>query len=443
MRWTILAAVAGLLGWQVATRTLPAVLAPYDPGAALILAEGNPRALLLLAERRLGQDPTARNDADALPAAEREDVVEAAATMVARGIARPLLPPDVTAADRATVAALAAAAWRAAPLDPRAPRLLGQLSEDEGTGRRLMEQSVALSRHDPLALYWLIQHAFLAGDVDGVLRHADILLRAQPDFAATVAPMLTALTADEAIRPRIVAALAAAPPWRDGFLAELPALAADPRLPFALLRDLARGPTPPTSSQVMSYLTVLVAREDYRLAHEAWRVFPMDGEEHPADLVFDGGFRNRPGATPFSWAFSFGGGVRITTTAAPGRPGDKALALEFAGQMVEPMTVTQVTVLDPGRYRIAGSQAGTFESRRGLRWEMICRRPGAAPLGGSDELFGGGEGWSPFSFDIEIPRENCPVQILRLVFDTVAQADRIVRGDLYLTDISIRPLGGS
>jgi len=105
---------------------------------------------------------------------------------------------------------------------------------------------VALSRHDPLALYWLIQHAFLAGDVDGVLHHADALLRAQPDFAPTVAPMLTALTADETTRPRIVAALAASPPWRDGFLAELPALATDPRLPFALLRELARGPTPPT-----------------------------------------------------------------------------------------------------------------------------------------------------------------------------------------------------
>ena len=44
--------------------------------------------------------------------------------------------------------------------------------------------------HEPLANYWLMQAAFLAADFSVALKHADVLLRAQPDIHPIVLPVL-------------------------------------------------------------------------------------------------------------------------------------------------------------------------------------------------------------------------------------------------------------
>lgn len=435
---TVLLAAAALLGWQVAATTLAAALVPYDPGAALVLAPENPRALLKLAEQRVGQDP-ASGGSEAFPLAGRADVMEAALQMAASGITAPLLPPDITDADRATVAALAAGAWRTDPLEPRAPRLLGQLAADGASAMALMRQSVALSRHDPVGLYWLLQRAIVDGDPAATLRYADVLLRTQPDFGPLVHPLLTMLAAKPEARPLVLSALKSDPPWQLAFLEALPRLSDDPRLAFDYLRALAGRSSSTLNTAALRYLETLAGRGDYLLAHEVWRALPIDGVPPPERLLYDGTFAMPPGATPFSWRFESGGGVRISVETAEGREGENALTLEFPGQTVAPMRVSQVVVLKPGRYTVSGLARGVFIARRGLRWRLVCQNAQDRDLGQSDELFGGGEAWRPFAFSAEVPSADCPAQMLTLVFETTERSERIVRGEIAMTRLAIRP----
>jgi hypothetical protein len=141
------------------------------------------------------------------------------------------------------------------------------------------------------------------------------------------------------------------PPWRER-LVRLSAGRPGERQLAALLTGLETAPAPsdPAQASAEGYIAWVGALPDEALAH-------VRG-------VYDGEFRQLPGAVPFNWALS--GGTRVE----PGAASSGGVLVAQAGSRAG-THARQLLVLSPGRYRFAVDGAATPGS--GMAWRISCR----------------------------------------------------------------------
>ena len=431
-------AIALLLFWQIVTRSVAACLWQVAPASALALAPGNSSARLQLAEWMLGQGGADQPPAMAVPRLNSPAAQAQAMAILARGIAAPMVPPDISAADRAAIQQLAAQAWLSQPLNPRAPRLLGQITESGPKAAVLMARARALSMHEPLANYWLLQAAFLASDFSAALDHADVLLRAQPDSHPIVIPVLARMAENPAGAGPLEAVLHRNPPWRALFFLTIINSIARPGIVSDLLLALQQGPAPATAEEVNACLAWLVKSGLHGQARNLWQRLSPAASPSRDEALFDGNFDAPPSATPFDWHLLSGGGVRLAITAAPGKAGQNALRLEFLEQTVSALEIRQTMVLEPGSHVFSGSVSGDFRASRGLRWQIACAGNPYAPFAASPPLNGNLAGWREFAFAFAVPATGCAAQLASLDVYAVSGSERIVTGTAWFTGLAVR-----
>jgi hypothetical protein len=463
LRAVVLGLLSLVLVWQVIARTLVAYLAEAAPQTALRLSPNDAQALSNLADRvftprwsqkqkekekqRAKANADESGDAPADTGAPDETNGRLGAwASVALKVDEANTPEN--GADLGSlsdeeiierVRSWAEAAVVNDPFNARALRILGQLADEAGDKKRaamLMEAATARSKHESLAVYWLLQNSLEQGDFAAVISHADVLLRTRPEFADQIVAALARMAERPGGAEPIKEILARNPPWRGQFFKTVARGITDARTPLDLLLSLRDAENPPSVAELKPYIDFLIGHRFYELAHYTWLQFlPLD-QLSSTGLIFNNRFQLTPSGLPFDWVIRPGAGVTADITARPDQKGARALLVEFGLGRVDFPGVAQLMMLPPGRYQLSGKHKGQITGRRGLKWRVTCAGS-TAPIAESPMLIGQVPDWKVYEFPITVPAADCPAQVLRLELDARSASERLVSGSMWFDELRL------
>jgi hypothetical protein len=458
LRTAVLAACALLLVWLVISRSLAAYLAEVAPQAALRLNSAQPEALTNLADRMLNDTAgvNGRSDASIPPADPQKDAGtdtnggtgndNGNSALANRAFSAFDLISQKQSIDLPAVRAAAEAGLRHEPLNARALRLLGQVSDaakNDADAATFMQAAAKLSLHENLADSWLMLKSFAAKNYPATVYYADILLRTTPELGPYVVPFLARIAEDKGSAGLIKTALAGDPPWRDQFLQMLPNSVTDARTPLDLLLALRANANPPSPEDLNRYLNFLVQHKMYEFAYYTWLQFLPAEELRNAGLLYNGSFEIAPSGSPFDWIMPQGSGVTVDIEAKPDAGSGHALLLNFQYGRVDYAGVAQLIMLAPGRYRFTGRFKGELVGPRGLKWRIACAETPSSRLAEGPMINGRAPVWSDTSFAFTVPAQNCRAQYLSLDLDSRMPSESFVNGAIWFDDLQISRLASA
>ena len=243
------------------TKGLSAYLADSNPEAALFLNGNNPTALVNLAEDKLAADPSfklldpvlapPRNAGPGSTVAKGDQTTakDAPPTLPATPTVQPSTLDDASLAE---IQNLAQRALANDPLNARAFRILGQISErtsDEMQTEKLMKAAVERSMLESIAVYWLMRKSFQDQNYKEALRYADILMRTRPQALGYIMPIMGKMAEIPKGSDDLKLLLAENPPWRPQFFAYFPQSITDARTPLDILLSVKESCEPPISGR--------------------------------------------------------------------------------------------------------------------------------------------------------------------------------------------------
>jgi hypothetical protein len=460
----LIGALGALLVWQIATRSFAAYLAVEAPSTALTLRPNEPTALVALADAALNprdeatktsvtrdvlQEKAQRAAGDPDRIGGWAEVALKAATAKLSGkealSGESAAPAPLADEVRATVRARAEAALAEDPLNARALRILGQLADasgDQVRAARLMRAAADRSRAESVAVYWMLQQSFATKDYARAASFADTLLRKRPQLMAHAIPVLgkMAESVDEGAVGALQATLAQDPPWRRSFFASLPGGISDARTPLNLLLSLESTAAPPTTPELAGYLRFLIDRKLYELAYYTWLQFLPADELGRIGYLANPGFEKQPSGLPFDWVIQQGTGATIDIAALPNEADARALRLDLGPGRADFRGVTQLLMLTPGTYRLAGKMKGESRGQRGLQWTVRCAGKGGPSLGEAPMFVGVALAWTEFDLTFTVPDTDCRAQELRLALAARSASEQLVSGSVWYDDMQIARL---
>ncbi len=398
--------VAIVAGVAVLSLLLPAwrwltadAIAPESPGRALDRVPGHPRALELAA-------------------------------------ARAFATGDTRAAE-----ALARSAIAGRPLEARPYRILAAIYEESGRlpeARAAHAAAIAVAPSDAVARLWMASLLLAEGRFAEALAHVDRGLRARPDLASAVFPVLAGGLGNADFVDALVAGLGAAPPWRQHFLEEAVREAGTIEAVLPLIEGLAgRGGL--TDREIRFVMARFEGERRWEDLRVAWHRL-VAGPEQGADFVVDGGFEQDPHGFGLGWRLPRVPGAIVGFAPARGSAdGGRALTVRFLDQRVPFQHVQQRLLLPAGRFRLSGEgRADGLRARRGLRWDLRCDERSEVLAQGP--LLAGTQAWQPWRVDFEVPG-GCPSQWLTLRLEAVGPSEQMVGGSATFDGLSIERLG--
>lgn len=359
-----------------------------------------------------------------LPAA----LTEAAGQALATG--------DATAATDSARAALAAD-----PLDGAAYRVLAQAAlaqNDMPQARRLMALAIAHDPRDVQARNWLAQDALVRHDAAAALEQYDRLLRMAPAAQAGIFPVLTQLATVPEAREPIARMLATDPPWRDAWLRQFAATAADADTVDATFRAVRRA-SPLTLEESAAFIGHFVEHRQWDRAFAAWAESLTPGQRAALKTPFNGGFELERAPPPFDWDIGSPEGVDAGIRPLPESSGH-GLRLEFYGRRTPFNQVRQLLWLQPGQYQLRWrSRLSGLEAARGLRWVIDCADDPANRLA-SARPDSGTVPWHDYVWPFTVPAD-CRAQWLRLELEARIPAETLALGTAWYDDVKIDQIG--
>jgi hypothetical protein len=448
-----------VLAWQVVTRSLAAHLAIIAPETALGLREGDPVAMLNLADNKLnagqhGEEPPSASTA-ATPDRSTSDRLQLWADLVlgrvdtdpsktpAEKVAASADPLQVSRPNRETsdqVRTWAELALSNDPLNARALRILAQVAGyagEEVRASRFMRAAAQGSIRESVAVFWLMRKSYEDRDHATTIYSADALLRTRSQILPYVLPTLVLVAQSSEGSSEFKRTLANNPPWRSAFFSSLLKAVTDARMPLDLLLAIKDTPTPPTTADLRDYLSVLIDHKLYELAYYAWLQFLSPEQLSSTGLLFNGGFEAMPSGLPFDWIIRPGAGVTIDIVTRPDEDGHRALYIEFGQGRVEFNGVSQLIMLAPGNYRFKGQYRGELVGRRGLVWRVSCAGGKGGAIGESQMTAGAAPRWKDIEWTFTVPDADCRAQQLRLELDARMASEQLVSGSIWFDELRI------
>lgn len=443
----------------IATTSLPMALADRHPELALLLHPGHPQALLALAraERQAIADLPALAEGEG-PPAETGDPTESmpadaatAAPPVEGGpeptpadgatAEAPAPTPAEIAAHRATIRDLAARVIERAPLNASAFRMRGDASDDLDTSRQAMIESIARSRRETVAAFWLLHHDYERRDYQGVMRMADVLLQTRPALNRYTLSYLDSLILTPEGRDALAAVLIRQPSWRWLFFATLGRQLAASDAPLALFLQLKEAGSPPTERELVPFLQARMAvKGGIPQAYNIWLQLLPAEELLKVRPVNNLDFAGNPSALPFNWNIPRSTNAFVDFMPRPAGEQGRILRVRFGVGQVKFGNVYQIGFLRPGTYRFSGQQRGAMSAKRGMRWQVLCYPQGPV-TGQSDQLLGSPRQWRDFTFDFTVPdAPHCQAQLVRLIHDARSTSERFASGDIQFQSLDIAPV---
>ena len=329
---------------------------------------------------------------------------------------------NVNQPDRLAKAAdYARAALIAAPLDPRAVRVLALAAEiggDHATPVRLMRVGDQLSRRDLITQVWLFEYALQHRDWTEASFHADALMR-QGMVEGPLVPTIIHVMAQPGALAPFVDRLAADPDWRRPFMSSLTWAADDRALPARVLAMLAATAAPPTTEETGRLVDRFVSDRDYQGARTIWLGTLPRGLEAPAAGVFNGGFASLPASPPFNWRLNESNAAEAGLGHSDdGRP---ALHVLARSSTAEPLA-EEALVLPPGRYQLSFGAKGAADQ---FAWRLSCAGADSVPLVQGAAIF-------------QVPAIGCGAQWLRLY---ALPREGFEPAEAWFSGINTSPLG--
>jgi hypothetical protein len=261
-------------------------------------------------------------------------------------------------ANRAAARDRAAAALLRDPTAVAAARTLGFVADLEGNkvqARKAFNYAETLSRRDAATQLWLIEDAVRRNNVPDALRHYDVALRTSSLAKAVIEPVLMAATEDKTLVAPIAMMMRGAP-WTPDFLTRL----------------IAEGPSPRNTARIVALLGMpkgdyrrdvyrrLIIRaataEDWPLVAQSYRIATGTTPGNAALPIVDPDFRKAGPFIPLDWQFPSSPEIFTERT-------ENGLSVVARG---DGAVARQLTLLPPGRYRIAITTDGALPLSAGL-----------------------------------------------------------------------------
>jgi len=196
--------------------------------------------------------------------------------------------------------------------------------------------------------------------------------------------------------------------------------------------------SPPTLSELRSYLNFLIGRKFYELAYYTWLQFLPPEELGRAGALVNGSFEITPSGLPFDWVVAPGSsGVTTDIALRPELDGRHALYLEFGLGRADFRGVSQLLMLAPGTYEFKGTYRGEIIGRRGLQWSITCAGAPSRPIGQSPMVLGTARTWTDFRVSFTVPDADCRAQNLRLALAARSESERLVSGSIWYDEMAI------
>jgi hypothetical protein len=428
----------------VTTKSLTAYLAGSSPKAALFLQPNYSTALLNLAAAKLRVDPRFENieptrqvsdfKKGSLATEDIKDKAQGPAENSNRSVGN-------ESQNIAEIRSWAELALLNDPLNARAFRILGQLSQgasDGGHADRLMQAAVRRSLQESVAVYWMMRKSYDDYDYRAALRYGDILLRTRPNVLPNLMPMFAKIAEDPSAGKELKLLLAANPPWRKPFFFWFPRSVSDARVPLDILISLKDKPSPPTAEELSGYIDLLVQYGFYDLAYYTWLQFLSPEQLSKTGDLFNGSFEDPLSATPFDWKFTKGSGAIIQIAPRPDGSREHALYAQFGPGRVAEFGVSEMIVLPPGDYQLQGSYKSQINSPRGLQWRVTCAPNPTNAIGETLAVNGASSTWQAFQVSFTVPEKDCPAQYLALVLDARSASEKFISGSIWYDDLQIK-----
>ncbi|MGD0635828.1 MAG: hypothetical protein ABSA13_16500 [Beijerinckiaceae bacterium] len=421
LKFGLIAAVLACVGVDIARVGYLAYLDYGDPRTALRLRPSDPSATLKLADERMQEQRLAQIRAKL-----------GVATAPAEN-ANPLSSQEIEQMRQDVEAALARE-----PLDAGGVRLLGELRNDSSS-KPLMLAALDLSKHENRALGWLIADSLKNGSYKESLDYLDILLRSDPVFIQPMALVLVAMLENAAIRPDVTRLLTTNPPWSRQMLPILLQRIGNPDAAVSLLSTLKEQHADNVDELVNVYSRRLLGEKNFETAFSAWRRLLAPDQSAKLKNIYNGDFSLARSGSPFDWTFSNVNGVSIgiveTNESSPAR----ALRLEYGVGRAAAHSVSEIVKLAPGRFKFGGSYKGALIGPRGHIWRLVCVNGAGNIIGQSELIFGAGEQWRDFSFDVDVPDHDCPFQRVELFLDARSASESLVSGQILYRNLWLAP----
>jgi hypothetical protein len=391
--WGAIIAIAGLGSWLVLARGYADYLVRVAPDRAVELNPRHAGALGRLAERALV-------DGD----------LERAETLAARSVA-------------------------AGFFEGRAMRVLGAVAErsgDQSRARALMLAAATAQPRDTSTQYWLALDAIARQDPTDAMARLDRVLRFEPAVMNELFPILGTFASNPVGARALVPFLSKAPGWRDPFFTQLIRQSSDLTTVVRLGKLLTAAGSPLTETESHMLIDSLTARRDWALLREITSSDPDDG------LIRDGGFTGDSAGLLRAWRIDKVKGADIRLGPETGND-QSSLRLYFYDRRVAFRHVSQLLLLEPGRYELSGrARLNRLKGPQGLVWTVRCEAP-AGPSVGSTDNFLGTHAWQPWRAEFTVPADDCGAQWLVLEIPARIAAERQLDGDAAFDDLQIQP----
>lgn len=282
----------------------------------------------------------------------------------------------------------------------------GDLARTQG----LMDSAAKLDHRDLTANLWLYNRCLANGDYACAFAHADALLRRRPESMRVVAsPMLYALQSSPAATTALARQMVTPSVWREPFLTYAAEVLPDTGILSTILLELKKSGGAPTAGETTMVLRRMIADRDYDAAYTLWTgLLPKERPEFYG--VYDGDFRDAPGAPPFNWVLAGGLGGGSEVTEAPFR-GGQGLKTTYDAYS-KPELARQLMLVRAGEYVFGGETLSFATGSNGrLIWTIRCANNDqvVAKIPSIDT----GGVWKSFHQAVTIPAD-CPAQWLEL-----------------------------
>lgn len=433
-----------VLSGIILTTSLPYVLAPAYPDLALALNPRNPDALLAKADKLRKQWLATAEAEGELDTQEGSQQRQRGGTIAGLPKATGANPGiSITGRDglRKEIQELAERAIANDPLNAKAFRFLGELTDNPEQMRLLMEEAVKRSRHETEALFYLLNDAFYHRDYRRAMHYANVLLRTSPELSQYILRYVSLIGEEPDGMPLVVEQLARAPSWRGQFFEILPRNARHIDTALKLMTALTASDKPVSAKELSPYLDVLIANNRVDAAYNAWLRFLPERELENIRLLTNGSFASDPSGLPFDWRLAQGVNASAEFVPLDAQGDERALFISFGTGRVRFPELSQMVMLPPGHYRLEGKLRGRIISKRGLRWQVRCASPKGELLGETDMLIGMAGQWRVFALAADVPRRaDCVGQVLRLIHDSRSASEELISGEIWFAGLQVERL---
>lgn len=343
-----------------------------------------------------------------------------------------LLGDEPSAADLAKVRGLTAAALDRQPLDARAVRVLGlaqSLGGDANRANSIFEFGHRLSRRDAPTELFLIERNVSLGRINGALDHYNHALLTTSGSWALLFPVLAKAIENPLVFREASKVLSRRPIWALPFAQTAAKQTSSFTTLLLLSKQLRLNSSDPLDLSIgQTMIGRMIEARDFATAFALYNYLIRD-QQKAASLLRNGNFEGPDSALPFDW--SYNSDATLFAARETFGQGDDRLGLRLQASSGRGGEVArQIIVLQPGRYQLTAIARGVAAAQQdrpqialGCLSDAASGPLAIATLSEKDN--------SPMHLDFSIPSQGCPAQRVSII---VAAA---VETNAWIDDLKI------